>query len=288
MFYGFRERAVRRLDYIKFNKDLRFIRRIELDLSDARDKVEFELSGDVLLTESIDGEVDVYFNEKDSDFIELDVTRKMYMDFWRIYITNAAQVGKSCVILIGNQGIFDGVSDVARESTQITMQTALDLAATEAKQDTMQTALDLAATAAKQDTMETTLNAIEALSGINYSPSDDVLESSDAETSVENPPDWTKLKEFLITTNGYYRFKCQGKVSGGIGSYKMYKDGGTFGVQQNTVSGSYEAIALGDLWYESGELAQLYVENNGANFTYAKEMDICGTLSVLAGVEQSV
>ena len=108
------------------NKGLRFFDRIELDLGDVRALEEHKVFGDVLVVETIDGVADCYFNETESDYIELDKTRKVYMDYWRIFITNTAQEGKTCVLLCGRQGTFDGVSDVAKESKQNNVVTPSD------------------------------------------------------------------------------------------------------------------------------------------------------------------
>jgi len=151
------------------NKDQRFVKRIELDLGDARDREEHVVFGDVILMEKIDGEADIYFNDDDINFIELDKTRKFYMDFWRIFITNAAQAGKTCTILVGRMGVFDGDVDVAKESTQIEMRVAIEavqagVAAVQLGTDNLDSAMSTLATHVKQDLQSTTEKQDELIS----------------------------------------------------------------------------------------------------------------------------
>ena len=230
--------AARRREYIRSRKELRFFERIELDLGDARDKEEHQISGDTILVESIDGEVDLYFNEPESDYVELDRTRKLYMDYWRIYITNAAQTGKSCTIIAGRQGTFDGISDVARESKQ----------------------------------------------GNTITVSDKVLVSDDPVESVTDET-WTKAKEFLIKITGNYRCKWWGHGTAANGGYmRIYKDGVAYGTTFTHTAGQGTTWVerTDDLFFEAGELCQLYHKDGpGGNFQ-VKEFDLCGTLGFVA------
>lgn len=149
------------MQYIEDRRELRFIKRIDLDLSTARDKVKFDIQGDVMLVESIDGEADIYFNETEwDDYIELDKTRKIFMDFWRIFISNTIQAGKTCTILIGREGVFDGVADVASATVQNEMNTSIGNVETAI--GLVKTAVDLNATFARQDILKAVMDDIKA------------------------------------------------------------------------------------------------------------------------------
>lgn len=146
---------------LKYDKERRAFDRIELDLGEARDKKEYPIYGDVIIVEEITGNADLYVNEKDSKRVDLNLSRKVYTDFWRIFITNTAQAGKVCNLLIGKEGCFD-----------IT-ETDYWLNLLKDKQDEAKIVLDgvklgtdkiiaAAASAAKQDILKTVMDSIKA------------------------------------------------------------------------------------------------------------------------------
>jgi len=80
--------------------------KLEIDLSIARDKEREDISGDFLVIESIDGDLDVKFNEKTNAAINVYKNRKIITPFDTLYLTNTAQSGKSAVIWIGKGKSF--------------------------------------------------------------------------------------------------------------------------------------------------------------------------------------
>jgi len=108
----------KRRDYIKDHEELRHFEVIELDLGVERDKTEYDVYGDRVIVSDIDGECDIYFNHDTVNYVELDKIRDISCDFWKFYISNSIQTGKTCRLLIGKHGIFSAFQDVARESKQ--------------------------------------------------------------------------------------------------------------------------------------------------------------------------
>jgi len=101
-----------RRQYLQDHRELRFYQRIELDLADARTNEEHQIYGDIIALESTTGTLSIRLNEDEADLIEFNRVRKVYSEFWRFYITNAAQVGKNATILVGRDALFD--ADTAR------------------------------------------------------------------------------------------------------------------------------------------------------------------------------
>lgn len=221
LIYSPEEIANRRLNYIRDKKDLKFIRRIELDLGVARTQFEIKVFGDMINVERIDGEIDVYFNDDMENFIELDVTRKFYMDFWRIFLTNTVQAGKTCVILIGREGTFDAVSDVARES----------------KQDEL---------------IEYQYNYITA-------SDDELINNTTPETNIGAVP--TMIKEFEALFAGEYRisFDIQNLSDADDCYGRIYRNGVAYGISRTNSVGPNSDAWSEDLLFSVGDLIQLYI-----------------------------
>jgi len=82
---------------------------LTLDLGIARDNAEVELEGDVISRIYIDGELDLRLNEKDEPIIELDKIIRINVrpsKFKKLYFTNTAQTGKSCILHIGREASY--------------------------------------------------------------------------------------------------------------------------------------------------------------------------------------
>ena len=81
-----------------------------IDLSTARSKEKFEVTGSCLLAQEIDGTLEVRFNEQDNDPVTINSSsnRTCNTDFDTLYISNSAQAGKSVTFLIGKAGAFLG------------------------------------------------------------------------------------------------------------------------------------------------------------------------------------
>lgn len=242
------EAALKRRNYIRDRKELKFIKRIELDLGDARERHEIKVVGDVLLAESIDGEADIYFNDDEVNYVELDKTRKMYMDFWRIFITNVAQAGKTCIILVGRQGTFDGAADIATLTKQI------DLVVGQKK-------------------------------SWAYEASDDVLLSNLTEEShVDGGGAEKKMKEFLMLRDGQYRAKFEAREdAGAVGFYRIKIDGVV--LIDNTALTNVYVEYINDIAVQAGEAIQIFLTSAAGDRSWIKNCYICGEATGIAGID---
>ena len=73
-----------------------------LDLGIERRDQLWEISGKLLYVFSVDGEIYVKVNDQNSALIDLRIARIIRIPFERLYISNPAQAGKKCVIVISN------------------------------------------------------------------------------------------------------------------------------------------------------------------------------------------
>ena len=100
---------VKRADQFKFKKDTPYII-LHIDLSVAHNNLELNVSGDILKVVTAtdnNSTVDVRINFPAADPIPLMRYRRLYSFFDKLYITNAAQAGKSMDLLIGVKQFFD-------------------------------------------------------------------------------------------------------------------------------------------------------------------------------------
>lgn len=87
-------------------------RSITLDLSVARDKEPHDISGGQLQAVDITGDLDVRFNQSDSEAYNLNKMRRITVTFDKIFLSNTAQAGKSATLIAGAAGYFQ-VQDIA-------------------------------------------------------------------------------------------------------------------------------------------------------------------------------
>ena len=82
-----------------------------IKLDEARTDIEFsDVQGDALAVISIDGTVDIRLNEKENDLISLNNCREIPTGFfYRIFVTNTAQTGKSFTLYFGHAAGFRAV-----------------------------------------------------------------------------------------------------------------------------------------------------------------------------------
>ena len=172
----------------------RFSEPLTLDLSVARVQVEYNIYGDVMIVESMDGTAIVCLNNKENSPLELRIGRKIYQDYFTFFITNTAQAGKTLKIVMGREGCFDinetdywinllkdkqDEAKVVLDGVKVGTDKIISAAATAAKQDLAKTAIDLVkastyltkdavdslaaatATATKQDEAKTVLDAVQ-------------------------------------------------------------------------------------------------------------------------------
>jgi len=96
-----------RREYLRKSEGIRHYKRVVIDLGVARDKVEFDYFGESILVAYIDGYCDIYLNDDEEDYIDLEVVKQINMTFWRFRLTNTAQAGKKAIIYISIHGIFN-------------------------------------------------------------------------------------------------------------------------------------------------------------------------------------
>jgi hypothetical protein len=87
----------------------RLYEKLTIDLSTARSKEKYDITGTYIIAQTIDGELEIRFNEQDADPVTVNGDNRIFnVDFDTLYITNTAQSGKSVTFLIGKAGAFVG------------------------------------------------------------------------------------------------------------------------------------------------------------------------------------
>jgi len=132
-----------------------------IDLTTARADVEIKLSGKRISIISSTATAAVYLQLDTRDAVKLDLRqyRTIQASFERLYLTHAAQAGKSISLIIGDIDLFKA-EPMRNLSIENTVGVAIN-PATEDKQDDVITALGLQSTEAKQDDTITALGTLE-------------------------------------------------------------------------------------------------------------------------------
>lgn len=91
---------------------------VEFDLSTARSSVQFDIAGNYIYVLSLNGLVDLRFNELINDKVNLIEFRVIKTPFYRFFIDHTAQIGKTCKIAIGIETEFFEVADFGFTITQ--------------------------------------------------------------------------------------------------------------------------------------------------------------------------
>ncbi|MBA7683796.1 hypothetical protein ES703_92181 [subsurface metagenome] len=94
------------LDILK-KKRPRHYQKITLDLGIARTNELFWCVGDFIGVETITGSCTIRINEVGRDTINLQKVKKTYTPFYRFYMTNTAQAGKTLTLYIGGDAAFE-------------------------------------------------------------------------------------------------------------------------------------------------------------------------------------
>jgi hypothetical protein len=85
---------------------------LQIDLSVARDLEPQDVSGNHIQALDITGDLDVRFNQKDSQAYNVNKTRRINVPFDVIFLSNVAQAGKVATLVLGKGGLFQ-IQDVA-------------------------------------------------------------------------------------------------------------------------------------------------------------------------------
>ncbi|MGB8706839.1 MAG: hypothetical protein WCD72_02660 [Dehalococcoidia bacterium] len=88
---------------------------LQIDLSVARDSTRPErhdISGDTLQALDITGDLNIRFNQIDSQAYNVNKTRRLTIPFDTIFLSNAAQTGKVATLVFGKGGLFQ-IQDVS-------------------------------------------------------------------------------------------------------------------------------------------------------------------------------
>ena len=78
-----------------------------VNLSKARDNDMMPWGGDYIRVQQIDGELDIRLDKSNADLIELDKLPILRSPFYRAYLTNTAQSGKTAILCIGKKRSFE-------------------------------------------------------------------------------------------------------------------------------------------------------------------------------------
>jgi len=81
--------------------------KVTLDLSTARTDEPYEMVGDFIIVQKLTGECEVKLNEKTNDPVDLTVFSTIKSPFDRFFITNTAQAGKECILMVGRAAAFE-------------------------------------------------------------------------------------------------------------------------------------------------------------------------------------
>jgi len=81
--------------------------KVTLDLSTARTDEPYQMEGDFIIVQSLTGSCEIKLNEKTNDPVDLTVFSTIKSPFDRFFITNAAQSGKECILMIGRAAAFE-------------------------------------------------------------------------------------------------------------------------------------------------------------------------------------
>lgn len=94
-----------RLDYVRREKPKLDVEPVVLDLEFERNNEVLNVQGDSLLVASISGALSVRFNEPNNPLHDLQVERNFIFGnesgFYRMFLTNSVEVGKSATLVIG-------------------------------------------------------------------------------------------------------------------------------------------------------------------------------------------
>ncbi len=84
---------------------------LTFDLGTARTNVETKLWGDAFTVVTIDGAASLRLNEPDNEDIDLNLIRELPLTlFYRFFLTNAAQVGKTLRLAVGRAALFTAIA----------------------------------------------------------------------------------------------------------------------------------------------------------------------------------
>lgn len=101
---------------------------LDLDLSIARSNNEFNIVGNYIYVLSLNGSINFCFNELTNDKVDLIEYRVIKTPFYRFFVNNEAQVGKTCKIAIGIETEFFEINDFGINLTQNVIEEATGVA----------------------------------------------------------------------------------------------------------------------------------------------------------------
>lgn len=119
-----------RLAYVRKAKPAIDIEPMTFDLGTARDDAEWLVQGDSLLVANITGALTLKFNERNAPSHNLQIERNFVLfgnesAFYRIFLTNTAQAGKSATLVAGKDIAFRVVQGLP--ATKLTDKTGADI-----------------------------------------------------------------------------------------------------------------------------------------------------------------
>ena len=207
---------------------------VTIDLGTARTNELLWCVGDFIGVAAITGSCTMRINENNLDAINLRISRKIYTPFYRFYITNSAQAGKSVTLYIGGDASFE--IDVAGKMGMINVAGTDINPATEDTLATLATQATLALIKAKTDNLDVALTALrDALILPAATPAiyNVVMTNANAEYSQALPAGTKKFSIHLRENDATYRVAfVTGKVATPTepyetipSSWEYYEDG---------------------------------------------------------------
>ena len=111
------------LNQLKIDRTKSFIL-YTLPLNDARRDEEFVISGSYIYVLETDGNLSLRFNEISNDIIPLQKYRTIETPFYRLFLTNSAQTGKTIKLAIGIETNIFNIQDFGVALTQALIEEA--------------------------------------------------------------------------------------------------------------------------------------------------------------------
>ena len=87
-------------------EEYRPYRKLYVDLGTEREDEEYELSGDFVMVEAIDGSLSIKLNDPQHPPINLEKVKTISSPFDRFYLTNSSQPTRSAILYIGGDASF--------------------------------------------------------------------------------------------------------------------------------------------------------------------------------------
>ena len=100
-------------------KEFKTYKTISFSLANARTDEKYDITGDFIIVETLDGSATIKLDRKSNDSIDLEKFSQVNTDFERFYLTNTAQSGKTLKLMIGGAASFKAIQSSPRSEAHI-------------------------------------------------------------------------------------------------------------------------------------------------------------------------